>query len=62
MNTKELTIKPMLGVFHVHAPDGRERICENADRVGEAMESALWPALKPALEAKKPIKITIEYE
>jgi len=62
MNTKELTIKPMLGVFHVHAPDGREMVCTNADRVGEAMEGALWPALKPGLEARKAIKITIEYE
>jgi len=52
----------MLGVFHVHAPDGREMVCTNADRVGEAMEGALWPALKPGLEARKAIKITIEYE
>lgn len=37
------------------------RVCYNADDVGANLEPMLWPVVAPALKAKKPITITIEY-
>ena len=37
------------------------KICETRDDVGEELEPMLWPLIEPALKAKKPITITIQY-
>lgn len=37
------------------------RICEDADDVGANLEPMLWLLIEPALKAKKPITITIQY-
>lgn len=37
------------------------RVCYNADDVGANLEQMLWPLIGPALKAKKPITITIQY-
>lgn len=63
MNTKELTIEPVAGgEFQYVFPDGETWNCTDADEVGAQIEAATWDALKPALVARKKIKITIEYE
>jgi hypothetical protein len=63
MNTKELTIEPIAnGEFQYVFPDGETWNCTDIDDVGAQMEAATLDALKPALAARKKIKITIEYE
>lgn len=64
MNTKELHINPVWdGAFEiVDLQSGKRMTCGNAGKVGEMMEGATWPIIKPALEARKKIKITFEYE
>lgn len=58
-----LTIEPIAnGEFQYVFPDRLAWNCTDADNVGENMEAATWPFIKPALEARKAIKITIEYE
>ena len=37
------------------------RICPDRDAIGENLEPMLWPLIEPALKAKKPITITIQY-
>ena len=37
------------------------RICPDMDSVGESLESMLWPLVEPALKARRPITITIQY-
>lgn len=37
------------------------RICYNANDVGAELEELIWPLIAPALKAKKPITITIQY-
>ena len=37
------------------------KVCDNANDVGEELEELIWPLIAPALKAKKPITITIEY-
>lgn len=37
------------------------KICQTRDDVGAELEPMLWPLIEPALKAKKPITITIEY-
>lgn len=37
------------------------KICHNANDVGAELEEMIWPLIEPALKAKKPITITIEY-
>lgn len=64
MSTKKLHINPVWdGAFEiVDLQSGKRMTCGNADKVGELMEAATWPLIKPGLEARKAIKITIEYE
>ena len=63
MNTKELHINPVWdGAFEiVDIQSGKRMLCGNADKVGERMEAATWPLIEPALKARKPITIKIEY-
>ena len=37
------------------------KICHNANDVGAELEEMIWPLIAPALKAKKPITITIQY-
>ena len=63
MNTKELTIEPVgTGGFQFVFPGIGAWICADANEVGAKMEGATWPIIKPALESRKKIKITFEYE
>lgn len=41
------------------APFGYVVLCEDADAVGENIETAIWPLIKSSLEARKKITITI---
>ena len=37
------------------------KVCVDADEVGAELEEMIWPLIEPALKAKKPITITIQY-
>ena len=37
------------------------KICRNANDVGAELEEMIWPLIAPALKAKTPITITIQY-
>lgn len=37
------------------------KICHNANDVGAELEELIWPLIEPALKAKKPTTITIQY-
>lgn len=37
------------------------KVCDNANDVGAELEELIWPLIEPALKAKKPITITIQY-
>lgn len=38
-----------------------KKVCKDADDVGAELEEMIWPLIAPALKAKKPITITIQY-
>lgn len=58
---KSIEIKPLSsGEFEILFPDGETWNCVDGDSVGENMEAAIWPIIKPALDERKHIILTIE--